>query len=53
MPEIQESEKKIRFVQINLDHCRVAQYLFVQATYESEKEITILSKPYKNRHCGL
>ena len=43
----------MRFIQINLNHCRVAQDLLEQTIYESDVEIAIISEPYRNRHGGV
>lgn len=37
--------KKMRFIQINLNYCWVAQNLFEQITHQSEVEIAIMSEP--------
>lgn len=55
MTRIQEGVKcneKIKFIQLNLNHCRVTRNLLEQAIHDSKVEVTIVSELYRNHHGG-
>ncbi|CAD7081762.1 unnamed protein product [Hermetia illucens] len=43
----------MKFIQLNLNHCRVTQDLLEQTLFESEMEIAIISEPYRHRYGGI
>ncbi|XP_041632305.2 uncharacterized protein [Drosophila kikkawai] len=43
----------VKFLQLNLNHCRAAQDLLSQTVFEEEIDIAVLSEPYKSKAEGV
>ncbi|KRF85672.1 uncharacterized protein Dvir_GJ25635 [Drosophila virilis] len=43
----------VKFLQLNLNHCRAAQDLLAQTTRETRIDVAIISEPYTPKHIGV
>ncbi|KRF80923.1 uncharacterized protein Dvir_GJ26920 [Drosophila virilis] len=43
----------VKFLQLNLNHCRAAQDLLAQTTREKRIDVAIISEPYTPKHIGV